>query len=91
MFKLKENNNIFKHYIIKLIKKCLVKNLMTLNYLLKIFHIYISLHQNNKEKYNESNPQFYKNYINKNINKVNHDQIIILLISLFLVSFFFIK
>ena len=28
-------------------------------------------HQNNSEKYNESNPQFYKNYINNNINNLN--------------------
>ena len=28
-------------------------------------------HQNNNEKYNESNPQFYKNYINNNINNLN--------------------
>ena len=30
-----------------------------------------SQHQNNSEKYNESNPQFYKNYINNNINNLN--------------------
>ena len=31
----------------------------------------IPLHQNNNEKYNESNPKFYKNYINNNINNLN--------------------